>query len=237
MINRALASGASLKYLPASGGKSGRYVISGGNAASNDAAVKDLFVQAERTSSTDGAVATPTRIAVYKAAPGNMDEGWTEWLFDTYGYKYTLITPSDLKAGNLGSKLDAIVFASQGLGGGGRGGRGGGGGAGGGRGGRGGGAADSTVADEIKAVDEFTRGGGTVVVWNGGTTSMINALRLPVRNVVAGSDRRLDHAGDHGSCPSSNGRNAGESRRLRPEQSCVHDDGRFRGKRAREVSD
>ena len=47
-------------------------------------------------------VAAPTRIAVYKSSPGVMDEGWTEWLFDTYGYKYTLITPADLRAGNLG---------------------------------------------------------------------------------------------------------------------------------------
>ena len=193
VINRGLAAGATLKYLPATSGRSGRYVLSGGDAAKIDAAVKDLWVHAERTSGADGGVATPTRIAVYKAAPGNMDEGWTEWLFDSFGYKYTLITPADLRAGNLGARFDAIVFASQGLGaGGGRGGRGGGGGGGApGRGGRGGGAgADSAVADEIKAVDEFTRSGGTVVVWNQGTTSIINALHLPVRNVVAGIDRR-----------------------------------------------
>ncbi len=190
LINRALASGASLKYVPATTGKSGRYVISGGNAATLDAAAKELYVRAERAPSTDGAVSVPTRIAVYKAGPGNMDEGWTEWLFDTFGYKYTLISPTDLRAGNLASKFDAIVFASQGLGGGGgRGGRGGGGGGGGG--GRGGNAAADTAAQEqIRAVDEFTRAGGTVVAWNQGTTSIINALRLPVRNVVAGIDRR-----------------------------------------------
>jgi hypothetical protein len=186
VINRALAAGASLKYMPATSGRSGRYVISGGDAATLDGAVKELYVKAERSPSADGAVTVPTRIAVYKSAPGNMDEGWTEWLFDTFGYKYTLITPAGLRAGNLASRFDAIVFASQGLGGGGggRGGRGGGGGRGGNP------AADSAVQEQIRAVDEFTRAGGTVVAWNQGTTSIINALRLPVRNVVAGIDRR-----------------------------------------------
>jgi hypothetical protein len=188
VINRALAGGSSLKYIPAASGRSGRYAISGGDAAKLDATVKELFVKAERAPSAEGAVAVPTRIAVYKSAPGNMDEGWTEWLFDTFGYKYTLIGPADLRAGNLGAKFDAIVFASQGLGGGGRGGRGGGGGGGGGRGVNA--AADSTVQEQIRAVDEFTRGGGTIVSWNAGTTSIINALRLPVRNVVAGIERK-----------------------------------------------
>jgi hypothetical protein len=188
LINRAIGAGAALRFAPAVSGHDAKYVITGLDASKADAWAKELSVRAS-SASTSGApasIAVPTRIAVYKSAPGVMDEGWTEWLFDTYGYKYTLITPADLRAGNLAARFDAIVFASQGLGG--RGGRGGGGG--GGRGGRGNAAADSAVADEIRAVDEFTRAGGTVVAWNQGTTSIINALHLPVRNIVAGLDRR-----------------------------------------------
>ena len=57
--------------------------------------------RAERTGGreTAGAVNAPTRLALYKAAPGNMDEGWTEWLLDTQGFKYTLLTPDSLQAG------------------------------------------------------------------------------------------------------------------------------------------
>jgi len=147
-------------------------------------------VRGERTSGGT-TVSAPTRIAVFKSSPGVMDEGWTEWLFDTFGAKYTLITPTDIRAGNLGAKYDVIVTASQGIGGGGgRGGRGGGAGAGGGRGGRGGAAADSAAQEEIRAIDEFVRGGGTVVAWNQGATSLVNSLRLPVRNVVGGVNRR-----------------------------------------------
>src|SRR5207344_627020 len=145
------------------------YVITGLDATKAEAWTKELAVRASSASASGAPASVPvaTRIAVYKSSPGVMDEGWTEWLFDTYGYKYTLITPADLRAGNLASRFDAIVFASQGLGGrgGGRGG-GGGGGGGGGRGGRGNAAADSAAAEEVRAIDEFTRGGGTVVAWN-----------------------------------------------------------------------
>ena len=51
-------------------------------------------------------------------------------------------------------------------------------------------APDSSAADEQRAVDEFVRGGGTVVAWNQGANSIISALHLPVRNVVAGLPRK-----------------------------------------------
>src|SRR6185312_14307816 len=112
----------------------------------------ELYVRATSVPTAPaGSVAVPTRIALYKSAPGVMDEGWTEWLLDTYGYKYTLITPADLRAGNLGARFDAIIMASQGVGNAGRGGRGGGGGAGGGRGGRGAGAPADTT--DVLALD------------------------------------------------------------------------------------
>jgi hypothetical protein len=120
-----------------------------------------------------------------------MDEGWTEWLFDTYGFKYTLITPQDLRAGGaaLVSRFDAIVLASQGIGPSTRGGRGGGGG-GAGRGGRGNAAADSAAMQDVRAIDDFVKSGGTVVAWNQGAASAANALHLPVRNVVQGLSRK-----------------------------------------------
>jgi hypothetical protein len=191
LINRALAAGGTLRYQPAAGSTGGRYLVSGVDSARLGSWARDLGVSAHRASS-GSAIAAPTRVALYKASPGNMDEGWTEWLFDTHDFKYALISPTDLRAGNLGARFDVIVFASQGLTAGGRGfGRGGGGGGGGGRGG--GAGADSAAAEDsarVRAVDEFVRGGGTVVFWNQGTTSAINALRLPVRNVIAGVARK-----------------------------------------------
>jgi hypothetical protein len=193
LINRALADGGTLRFVPASGGRSGRYVVSGLTAAKSDALARELSVTAERVAEPpSSAITMPARVALYKAAPGNMDEGWTEWLFDTHGFRYTLITPADLRAGNLGTRFDVIVFASQGITpGGGRGGRGGG--AGGGGGGRGGAPPDSgtRAPDEtVRAVDEFVRGGGTAVFWNQGANAAISSLKLPVKNVVAGLARK-----------------------------------------------
>lgn len=194
LINRALAAGGALRFAPATSTRGPRYVVSGVDPSKIDSWVKELYVRAERTSpaAVASAVSAPARIALYKSSPGVMDEGWTEWLLDTHGFKYSLITPVDIRAGNLSARFDVIIFASQGLGGSGRGGRGGGGGApGGGRGAGGrGAAADSAAMEEIRAVDEFVRGGGTILAWNQGATSIVNALHLPVRNVVAGVNRR-----------------------------------------------
>jgi hypothetical protein len=44
----------------------------------------------------------------------------------------------------------------------------------------------------VRAIDEFVKGGGTLVAWNQGTASAIASLRLPVRNVLAGVARK-DH--------------------------------------------
>ena len=191
LIARALGTGATVRFVPSTPNAGARYMVAGLDRAKADAWATELHVRAERAAaaSVPASVVAPTRIAIYKSSPGVMDEGWTEWLFDTFGYKYSLVTPADLRAGNLGAKFDVIVMASQGVGGG-RGGRGGGGGggAGGGRGGRGAAAAgpDSATMEEIRALDEFVRGGGTLVAWNQGATGLIAALHLPVRNVVAG---------------------------------------------------
>jgi hypothetical protein len=185
LMNRALAAGAKASFVPASSGRPARYDVTGLDGTKADAWAKELAVRAERVSSAPaGEVGVPTRVALYKSQPGVIDEGWTEWLFDTNDFKYTLVGPEDLRAGNLGSRFDVIVLASQNIGvGGGRGGRGGGGG---GRGGRGNAAADSAAAAVVTALDDFVKGGGTVLAWNQGAASAANALHLPVRNIVAG---------------------------------------------------
>ena len=82
-----------------------------------------------------------------------------------------------------------LVLAGTGVGGNGRGGGGGGGGGRGGRGGRGG-AAPGGANDAVKAVDEFVRGGGTVVAWGNGATGIAQALQLPVTSTTTGLSRK-----------------------------------------------
>jgi hypothetical protein len=180
LINRALADGARLRYLPAqAGAHGGRYVVSGGDARRLDAWARELSVVGERARNTAGALPTGTRIALFKAGPNNMDVGWTEWLLDTHGFRYTVIDTAFLRGGALREKFDVILFASQGPGGGG--------------GRRGGGPPAGAPAQpnrDAAAVDSFVQNGGTAVFWNAGAAAAAAALNLPVRNVVAGLPAR-----------------------------------------------
>ena len=194
LINRAIASGATARYAPATATRGSRYLLAGGSAQRIDSMARALSVSGERLNVARNVTthAVPARIALYKAAPGNMDQGWTEWLLDTHDFKYTLIGPADLRAGDLGARFDVILMASQSLTSAGRGGGRGGAPAAGAPTGRGGGppAVSADDSARVASIDAFVRGGGTVVAWNQGTTSLISTLQLPVRNVVAGIPRQ-----------------------------------------------
>ncbi|HTE46864.1 MAG TPA: hypothetical protein VK636_16575, partial [Gemmatimonadaceae bacterium] len=113
------------------------------------------------------------RIALYRpSASEPIDAGWTHWLFDLYKIPITTITEKDVAAGGLNDRFDAIVFPEGVVGGGG-----------GGRGGRGGGA---SAGDVFTALDAFTNNGGTVLAFNASSNAMIEGLKLPVKNVLAG---------------------------------------------------
>lgn len=53
------------------------------------------------------------RIGLYKSRIPNMDEGWTRWLFEHFGFAYTSVRNADIQAGGLRAKFDAIVFPDQ----------------------------------------------------------------------------------------------------------------------------
>jgi hypothetical protein len=105
-----------------------------------------------------------------------IDEGWTHFLLDVYKVPFTTITEKDVAAGPLNDRFDAIIIPEGGLGGGGgRGGRGG-----------GGGGNPAAMADVYAKLDSFVTNGGAVLAFNTASTTMINALKLPVKNVLAG---------------------------------------------------
>jgi len=117
------------------------------------------------------------RIGLYQPWTGNIDEGWTRWLFEQYGISYTTVHDNDLKKGGLRQRFDVIVLPDadgnaivRGV--------------------------DSTriplqYAGGIgesgaNAVSEFVRGGGTLVCLDGSSNFAITRLNLPVVNVLAG---------------------------------------------------
>ncbi len=185
LMARALADGGKVSFQPGAGGRS-RYILSGVSAAKLDAWAAELWVTGERTSGAAGIAVSgaPPRIGLGSEGGGGAAQ-WTEWLFDTYGIKYSKVAAADLQAGNLSSKFDVLILPSGVGGGGGRGGRGGRGGGGG-----GGGAGGAAAADDpTRAVDEFVRGGGTVLSWGNGAVSIAQSLQLPVRSVTGGLSR------------------------------------------------
>ncbi|MEP6494172.1 MAG: M14 family zinc carboxypeptidase [bacterium] len=142
-----------------------------GGAPATGPAIKELG-ELSPTSPLSGKPAK--RIALYRpSASEPIDAGWTHWLFDLYKIPITTITEKDVATGSLNDRFDAIVFPEGVVGGGG----------GGGRGGRGGGAG---AADVFTALDAFTNNGGTVLAFNGSSSAMIEGLKLPVKNVLAG---------------------------------------------------
>lgn len=180
LMNRALAEQGSVRFVPGADGTSGHYVVSGVSPEKLRGWTRELSVAAEATNSGSGSVEVPTRIALFKASPGIIDEGWTEWLLDSYGFEYAIVTPEDLRAGKLASRFDVIVMASQAFDG-----------SSGRRRRRGrqatepDSAAAAAAAAAVRGVDEFVRGGGTIIVWSQGADPAVRALQLPVRDLVA----------------------------------------------------
>lgn len=178
LLNRALAAGASLRYAPAAAGRGARWAVSGVPLEKAQSWASELYVRAQwAPDDVVSGTPAPTRVALYKSAPGNIDEGWTEWLLDTNGFRYTVITPADLHTGDLASRYDVILLASQGAG-----------------------TGDSTTGPaedslRVRAFDTFARAGGTLVAWNQGAAETAASLHLPVRNVVADVPRKEYYTG------------------------------------------
>ena len=126
--------------------------------------------------SVNAGLTSRRRIGLYRNYNASMDEGWTRYTFDTYHVPYTSIVDRDVRAGNLNARFDVIVLPDQspnaitrGLGG---------------------NYPDSLKGglgeDGARALADFVSRGGTLVTFNDASEYAIEALKLPVRNVLAG---------------------------------------------------
>jgi hypothetical protein len=179
-LNHAWAAGATVQRLGE------RYGIIGLSPAAQDELVQSLALVAERRTSTprgpaDTIVRKP-RLGLYQPWTGSMDEGWTRWLLEQYGFTIALIHPEDFKQ-PLGDKIDVLVMPDDArvpvVGS-----------TAGGRGGRGGTErpefAYQVTADDLAAFEQFIREGGTLVCLSNASTFAIQQFKLPVRNAVSG---------------------------------------------------
>ncbi|MCU1258344.1 MAG: peptidase carboxypeptidase [Bryobacterales bacterium] len=117
------------------------------------------------------------RIGLYKSFVPAMDEGWTRWILENFGFDYMSVKNADIQAGNLRAKYDVIVFADQhpddltdGF-------------------------EKGSMPDEYTgglgekgaaALKDFTKSGGTLLFFNHSTAYAIAQLGVPAKNVLDG---------------------------------------------------
>lgn len=55
----------------------------------------------------------PARVGLYKSWKPNMDEGWTRFVLEDYGFEYHSVTNSEVRAESLRKSYDVIIFPDQ----------------------------------------------------------------------------------------------------------------------------
>jgi hypothetical protein len=119
----------------------------------------------------------PARVGLYRPWNDAIDEGWTRWLLEQYECPFKTLRDADMRAGNLNAGFDVIVLpgiAAQRLIDGNR---------------------KGSLPDEyvgglgeagVAAIKAFVEAGGTLVCLGSSAQLAIDALKLPVKNVLQG---------------------------------------------------
>ncbi len=167
-LNEAWTAGARVRF------RAGRYAVSGLGRDVESRLIHELALRARRGDGGGVAMERP-RIGLYRPWTASMDEGWTRWLLERYAFSFTSLRDADLRAGRLGDRYDVVVLPSirprsllDGL--------------------RKGSVppryAGGMGSEGVRALEEFVRGGGTLVCMNQASDFCIDQLHLPVKNVV-----------------------------------------------------
>src|SRR6185295_567593 len=117
------------------------------------------------------------RIGLYKSFVPSMDEGWTRWLLEQFGFDYTSVGNPRLQSAHLRAAFDVLVFPDQPLTD------------------LVNGYAKGAMPDEFtgglgdagaSALREFASEGGTIVFFNRATGYAVQHLGIKAHNVVEG---------------------------------------------------
>jgi hypothetical protein len=174
-VNGAWTAGGTVRIDPA---RPGRFVLSGLGEAARRALVETLRLRAERSDAAGTPLPRP-RLGLYQPWNASIDAGWTEWLFENYGFRFVPVRPSEVRRG-LADRIDVLVIADESprtlLGG------------------LSAGVVPPPYAggmgvEGVAALDAFVRAGGTLVCLNGSSAFAIGQLKLPVADVAAGLPR------------------------------------------------
>ena len=117
------------------------------------------------------------RVGLYRSWNAAIDEGWTRWILENYGFAPITLRNGDLQSGHLLERLDSIIIPDSsprqimdGF-------------------------APGSIPGEyaggvgeagVEALRTFVRGGGTLIAFNNASLFAIEQLNLPVTNIVGG---------------------------------------------------
>lgn len=171
-LNEALSSGAQAAFA-----RDG-IVLSGISAerAAELARKHSLRLKAVPLKPADAVAVKKPRLGLYRPWQPSIDEGWTRWILETYGFAPVTLRNGDVRAGHLRERFDTILIADSmprsilngflpgtipgeyagGIG-----------------------------DDGTEALRDFVRGGGTLILFNNATLFAIEQFHLPVVNVLA----------------------------------------------------
>ncbi len=193
-LNRLLGSGAPVSFLPGAMDVNGYRYPAGSLVV---AAVKEAepvltAIAKQLNLRVDGAKGKPPpspaaassavprtagrpRVAIYKPAGDNGDEGWTRWLLEQYEFPFTSADSMVVRAGNLRAKFDAIVLPGA--------------------------TADVILnglprdtmppgfgagigEDGVRELDAFVKAGGTLICLDQAAAFALDAFKLPIKDVA-----------------------------------------------------
>ncbi len=130
--------------------------------------------------------ARAARVALYKPWTGNIDEGWTRFVLEQFGFPFTNVSDSAVKAGRLRDQFDVLIVSDMSL-----------------REIRGGlpeavvppefaGGLGSTGIDKVKT---FVFEGGTLVLLDHSSQLATEALGVPVKLITSARDDEQERSG------------------------------------------
>jgi hypothetical protein len=179
-MNEVFAAGGQVGFATnsaAGGPEVGTIVVSGiGRDKMDEIANKNsIVVQAAEKTPQDVVAVKRVRVGLYRSWTGNIDEGWTRWILENYGFAPITLHNGDIQAGHLLDRFDAIILpdsrTNQIMNG----------------------FAPGSVTGEyvggigdsgVEALRAFIRGGGTLITFNNASLMAIEKFKLPVTNVL-----------------------------------------------------
>jgi hypothetical protein len=182
-INALFAAGATVSFAPTEvetteGRESGAIVASGVPRDQIDRIAKETSMSVKSIVPPAGLVnVRKARVGLYRSWTANIDEGWTRWILENYGFAPVTLRNDHVQAGNLRDRFDAIVIPDSSV-----------------RNIRDGFGPGVVPGEYVgglgplgaTALREFVQAGGTLIAFNNASLYAIEELGLPVKNVLAG---------------------------------------------------